>query len=757
MDKAINDVSGTPPCAEQGDGEISASEGIWQDYRVFFENASDAIIIMDLKGRLLEANPAACRYLGYGYNELLKMQMRDVEAPQYPSMFQDQIEPITHQKEHLFETAHRRKDGSILPVEVNARLIHSNGGEKVLALVRDLTSRKQAELTFTRYQLLAENNRDIVLFLRKDNGQITDANAVAIQSYGYSYDELLNKKYNDLNAIPAESPYDRYARMAVSTITQFEAEHRRKNGNVFPVEVIFRSARMGEEHLLVSLIHDISIRKRAEEERRKSEEQYRLLFEKMLDGFILAEMLFDQNGQYLDSRILQVNPAFEQITGLSTNSIIGKTFHEAFPEEDEGWHKYFLHLAHTQEAAHFESYFKEQDKYFEITIFSPQEKHIAVLLMDISDKTRAQQKVQSQFQRMAALRSIDQIITTSLNLRLILKVLLEQVLQQLGVDAADFLLLNPFNHLLEYSAGTGFLSENVDQTAIGLENNLAGSVALNRQTRLLSNLKEIDYFDRSSLLEIDQFVFYGGTPLIVKGQVKGILEVFKRSQLTNDQDWVDFFETLAGQAAVAIDNAGMFEGLQRSNIELVQAYEATVEGWSKALDLRDAETEGHTRRVTELTLRLGKRFGMNPEDLVHVQRGALLHDIGKMGIPDRILLKPGPLSPDEWKIMRKHPSYAYELISPIPFLRLALDIPYCHHERWDGKGYPRGLKEEEIPLAARIFTVVDVWDALRSDRPYRESWPNFQVMEYLENHSGKHFDPHVVKEFLELLREEKEL
>jgi putative nucleotidyltransferase with HDIG domain len=207
---------------------------------------------------------------------------------------------------------------------------------------------------------------------------------------------------------------------------------------------------------------------------------------------------------------------------------------------------------------------------------------------------------------------------------------------------------------------------------------------------------------------------------------------------------------LARQAAIAIDNTELFNGLQRSNAELVLSYDTTLEGWSRALELRDRETEGHTQRVTEMTLRLARALGMSDKELSHARRGALLHDIGKMGVTDAILLKPGPLTDEEWDIMRQHPQFAYEMLSPIAYLRPALDIPYCHHEKWDGTGYPRGLKGEEIPLAARIFAVVDVWDALRSDRPYRPAWPKEKALEHIRAGSGTHFDPKVVEAFLEM-------
>lgn len=193
--------------------------------------------------------------------------------------------------------------------------------------------------------------------------------------------------------------------------------------------------------------------------------------------------------------------------------------------------------------------------------------------------------------------------------------------------------------------------------------------------------------------------------------------------------------------------------LQRAHHDLAEAYEATIEGWSRVLDLRDKETEGHTQRVTEMTLRLARALNLSEDAIVHIRRGALLHDIGKMAIPDLILQKPGPLDEQEWKEMRRHPEYAYQMLYPIAYLRPALDIPYSHHEHWDGSGYPRGLKGEEIPISARIFAIIDVWDALLSNRPYRKGSTVDAVLEYLKKHAGSYFDPKLVESFIELFEQ----
>ncbi len=193
--------------------------------------------------------------------------------------------------------------------------------------------------------------------------------------------------------------------------------------------------------------------------------------------------------------------------------------------------------------------------------------------------------------------------------------------------------------------------------------------------------------------------------------------------------------------------------LREANAQLLNAYEATIEGLSHALDLRDRETEGHSRRVTEVTVRLAQALNISEDEITHIRRGALLHDIGKIGIPDSILHKPDTLTEEEWGIMRKHPQFAHDMLSPIEYLRPALAIPYSHHEKWDGTGYPRNIKGEEIPMSARLFAIADVWDALTSNRPYRDAWTAEQALAYIREQSGKHFDPQVVDLFFQVIEE----
>ena len=364
----------------------------------------------------------------------------------------------------------------------------------------------------------------------------------------------------------------------------------------------------------------------------------------------------------------------------------------------------------------------------------------------------ANENIASQLQNIQALQKIDRAILGSQDLNLTLHVVLEQAKSELKVDAAAILLLSPYSQILEFSAGIGFRSKSIEHSRLRLGEGIGGQATLEEDTMSVTNLVENStQFARTSLLADEGFATYFSAPIIFKGQVRGVLEVFHRSRFTPDQDWLNFLEILAGQAAISVDSANNLAKLQSANRELFNAYDSTIEGWSRALDLRDKETEGHSQRVTEMTMKLANMAGVSEAELVHIRRGALLHDIGKMGIPDNILLKPDKLSDEEWIIMRKHPVFAFELLSPIAYLRPALDIPYCHHEKWDGSGYPRGLKGEQIPLAARLFAIVDVWDALRSDRPYRKGWTKEKVIEHIKSLSGTQFEPSAVELFIKML------
>jgi len=358
-------------------------------------------------------------------------------------------------------------------------------------------------------------------------------------------------------------------------------------------------------------------------------------------------------------------------------------------------------------------------------------------------------RIEQNAARLGALRIIDGSIIEGQDLKTVLRIVLEQTTHQLQMDAASIFLFNPQNSTLEHAADYGFKTRGIEKP-LKLGQSHAGVAALHRTILTYPDLPATRDEIAAYLLDEEEFRFQAVAPLVSKGALIGVLELFARRDFLADDDWVRDLQTFANQAAIAINNIQNFVALQNSNRELQTAYEATIEGWSRAMDLRDHETENHTLRVTDLTLRLAREMGVREEELIHYRRGALLHDIGKLGVPDAILQKTGALDDEEWMLMRQHPIHAYQMLYPIEYLRPAIEIPYCHHEKWDGTGYPRGLKGEEIPLAARIFAVVDVFDALTSDRPYRRAWSIREALDYIKEQSGQHFDPQVVEAFLRL-------
>ena len=359
---------------------------------------------------------------------------------------------------------------------------------------------------------------------------------------------------------------------------------------------------------------------------------------------------------------------------------------------------------------------------------------------------------QPRMEQIQALRDIDQAILSSLNLHETANIILETALQRLVVDAADILILNPHTRMLDYLMGLGFRSSTLQHTHLKLGESYAGIAARDKCVVHIRDLRrDSQNFSKAYRFESESFYTYVGIPLIARGEVKGVLEVFKRNTTIMDPARVKLLEMIAAQIAIAIDNSALVERLGQSHQDLASAHNATIEGLSRALELRDRETEGHAHRVADFCTILAMRVGIGGAELEYTRQGALLHDIGKIGIPDKILRKPGKLNLQEWSIMKQHPLYAYNVLSQIEYLKPALAIPLHHHERWDGTGYPHGLAGENIPLPARVFAVVDVYDALTSDRPYRPAWSKEQAIEYISSQSGLHFDPHVVETFTEII------
>jgi HD-GYP domain-containing protein (c-di-GMP phosphodiesterase class II) len=365
------------------------------------------------------------------------------------------------------------------------------------------------------------------------------------------------------------------------------------------------------------------------------------------------------------------------------------------------------------------------------------------------DHARLVSETEQHMHRLSALHTVDIAVASSLDLQVTLKVFLEQVTSHLRVDAADVLLLNPHLQVLEYAAGRGFRGTGMRRVNLRVGEDVGGQAALERRFVGVVDFESLqEQAIHPERISGEGFVSEYAVPLIARGKMKGVLELYFRNRFVADTEWQNFVETLARQAAVAIDDANLFEQLQRSYTELAIAYDSTIEGWARLLELRNLEPSGHGHQVSAMVMELARRMNVPDQDLTHIHRGVLLHDIGKLAIPDKILLKPGPLTDAEWTVIRTHPVIARDLLVSIDYLRPAAVIPYAHHEKWDGSGYPRGLKAEQIPLVARIFSVADVWDTLKREQPHRPAWSEADATDFIRTRSGLDFDPLVVDAFL---------
>jgi PAS domain S-box-containing protein/putative nucleotidyltransferase with HDIG domain len=629
------------------------------------------------------------------------------------------------------------------------RNIRHNVGTVEKAGMSIMQTLKDSEL---RYRRLFEAAQDGILILDAETGMIEDVNPYLIKMLGYSREEFIKRKLWEVGAFKdikaSQEAFD--ALRENEYIRYDDLPLKAKDGRLIQVEFVSNVYLVGDEKVIQCNIRDITTRKQAEEQVRYQAS----LLESVNDAIVASDARH---------RLTAWNAAAESVYGWKAEEVLGRDGREIVCTEWPGVDaERMMHTISRMGRWRGEVTQVRKDGAripveMSFLVLHDDSGHVSGYVSvnhEITRRKQSEERIQRQLEHLTALSAIDRFIAANFDLNLCLSEILAHVLRELHMDAADILVLDSTSHMLEYGAGRGFRTKAVRNARVRLGESYAGRAALERQLVQIPNLgNEPDALFMTTLFAGENFACYYGVPLIAKGQVKGVLEVFHRAPVEPDAEWFDFLNTLAGQTAIAIENSMLFESLQKSNLELAMAYDATIEGWSHALDLRDRETEGHTQRVTEMAVELARTFSLSDAEVVQVRWGALLHDIGKMGVPDRILRKPGSLTEKEWVAMKKHPTFAYEMLSPIHYLRLALDIPYCHHEKWDGSGYPRGLKGVQIPLVARIFSVADVWDALNSNRPYRAAWKEDDVREHIRTSSGTHFDPQVVDVFLRVVNE----
>ncbi len=649
-----------------------------------------------------------------------------------------------------------------------------------------------------KYRTLFEASADAILVETLD-GRILDVNSAACTLFGYRRDEITRLYVTDL--IPAEvleSLPDLISEPANEAGMMMEALAKKKTGRLFQARINTQIATIDGEQVLIVYVRDITAQKAVEEQMRQNADHARTLAQvaarlnAQLDLSAVLNAVCEATVQALDISVAVLKlydpndkQAVDQVAAFGLPERYRKSIGELASacegelSVDEGIIQWTSDLQkerqepakallaemgiHTCIRMVLQRNNEVIGELIGYTIGDPHRFTLNEidLLHGLGDQAvqaivnaRLYEESQRRLSQVQALHAIDLEIVTSFDLFVTLHVLLVHITEQLDVNSAAILLFEDDQRRMEFAAGCGFRTRNVERSLLAKSQVFANQAAAQRQTVYTPQLFQGDV-DQLRPLKISQngSVTLVVSPLISKGEVKGVLEVYCYEGFDPDPEWMEYLDSFASLSAITIDNAQLFNDLQNKNVELETAYNATIQGWSGALELRDKETQGHTERVAELTLRLARFMGVPDPELVHIHRGALLHDIGKMAIPDAILLKPGDLNEEEWKVMKRHPVIAYELLYPISYLRPALDIPYNHHERWDGGGYPRGLRGEEIPLAARIFSVIDVWDALTSERPYRADWSLLETYEYIRDQSGTYFDPKVVGAFLTFLEE----
>ncbi len=738
----------------------------------------NAVIIADAQGRIEWVNEGFTRITEYSPEEVIgRTPGSFLQGPE--------TDPATvvRMKEHVdrgegfhAEILNYSKSGRKYWLNIEVRPIHDASGRlsQFIAIESDITKRRAAEARLRLLEAAVEQANDVILITESEpidqpGPRVVYVNPAFTRATGYASEEIVGLTPRILHGpgTDRESLDDLRRRLRKWKPIRTELLNYRKDGSEFWVELNIRPVAdaSGWYTHWVSVQRDITARKHAEaEERRQAESALRESREQMRTVVTAAPIILfalDGGGRFT----LAEGRALEQVGG-GMGSWIGRDAAELLGEEPQA----AADLREALRGEAVESLATIGERTFDCR-YTPrlgaggQAEGLIGVAVDVTERVLSERQIhllnarlEQRLGRLDALRRIDLAISSSLDLSLTLGTVLDQVISELRVDAAAVLLTGVHDLGLEYAAGRGFRTGGMAATSLRPGEGYAGSAVLEQRRESVPDLAAANPpFCRESLVAGEDFTTYYAVPLVAKGQVRGVLEVFHRSPLNLSVECLGFLDALAGQAAIAIDNASLFRDLQRSHAQLVAAYDATIGGWARALDLRDKETEGHSRRVTEMSVRLARAMGVDEAEIVHIRRGALLHDIGKLAIPDAILLKPGGLDEAEWEVMRRHPQYAFEWLASIPFLRPALDIPHAHHEKWDGTGYPRGIAGEQIPLSARIFAAVDVWDALRSDRPYRRGWPEAKVIEHLRGLSGGHLEPSVVEAFLSLLAADRAL
>ncbi|MPM41125.1 hypothetical protein SDC9_87775 [bioreactor metagenome] len=757
-------------------------------FRAIADSAVAGIIFSDNTGKVVYCNQAIVGTFGFSREEIIGHSVITIMPDSIKALYEARAIP-THKSElsfhtgRTFESIGKKKNGQVFPVEVSLSSWEGQGGLFFAAFIMDISERKKGEENLRLLNAAAEAAANGIVITDKE-GIITWVNPAFTELTGYKAEDVLGQNPRLLRSgVQKDAFYaELWATISAGKRWHGELINKRADGTLYNEEMTIAPVlnTNGETDHFVAIKQNIDARKQQEYEREvifsvttalraalTRSESIKAFLQQLETYFNADGVLYvfhDPNSnetwieqgvgpigmQVIGSRI----PAGEGISHMVLQS--GKAY--TCDDVNTDPNSLGAETLHDSKAAACLPLFSHDQVIGAIWVKRPQPitdtemrllTTLCSLAVDSIQRVTLFEKTQRQYKQMASIHQVGQAISSILNLKIILDILLHNAVSQLGVDAASILLYEPISGTLSFSAGTGFKTDEIAKTRLKLGEGRAGLAAAERKVITACDLTQSkDTFSRVILFQKEELISHHVAPLIDKGEVRGVLEVFSRNRLIPSEEWLELFGILATQAAIAIDNLTLYDELQKRNNELSFAYDATIKGWSVAMDMRDHYSEGHTQRVVDASIRLAQSLGVSGTDLVNIRRGALLHDIGKFSVPDSILQKPDKLSPEENKILQKHPLLAYEMLRSINYLKNAIDIPYCHHEKWDGSGYPRGLKGEEIPLAARIFSVVNIWDALTNDRPYRKALNNEDAIKEMQAEAGKTFDPIILDAFL---------
>ena len=776
--------------------EMELALRVSQDaYQTMVDHSIQGLAILQ-HGRLVFANSALSNDLGYSIDELTAFTWQQVREIIHPT---DLLMAIEHIQQCLldgqgqqFELRVLRKDKTWSWFQVLANKVIYQGERAIQLANLDVTGRKKAEQALQHEQAFAHailHTVNSLVIVLDPTGRVVRCNPACERATGFPLDQVQGRFFWDLLDSEAENAAikARYLNLVESqTVMHLESQIVLSSGQRFWVSWLNAFLLDDDSEVQYVVVSGVDVTERIQRER---QQQAIAALSSHLKGFLSREQTFqlilEQTQHFLHADVVAlslVRPEHQQIVVEAALGMFASEVVHLNLSSDAGvsgqvirTRRAFMTNQLAQDAPLLPPAMLEiltSGAWIPLEVEGgpigllmvgnrhPIRESDFQLLLAVADvaagavqRSLLTEETQRRLQRLSALHTINIAVSASLDIRVTLSVLVNQITTQLGVDACDIFLIDPLTHNLVFTAGHGFHSREHERKHMWLGEGRTGQVAMERKSLHLYNPNGIAAdFTPARQFGAENFVAYDAVPLIIKGEIKGVLETFHREPYEPDLEWLQFLEALATETSIAINNAELLDKLQRSNLDLALAYDATIEGWALALEMRDRVTEGHTRRVAEWTMHLARAFKVSSEELVHIRRGSLLHDIGKMSIPDSILNKPGPLTEEEWEIMRKHPQHAFEMLSSIPFLRPAIAIPYSHHERWDGSGYPQGLAGKQIPLPARIFAVVDVWDAIFFGRRYRDPMPEEYAIAYLEEEAGRLFDPDVVKAFVEVRR-----